>query len=636
MLINLVNMKKFITFALMTAFMVISCSKFDDSAIWDKLNNHESRIAYLEEVCKKMNIDILNLQTIVTALETNDYIVNASPLTTGDGYTFIFKSGKSVVIYNGKDGVDGTDGKDGIDGKDGVTPTIGVMKDIDGVYYWTINNEWLLVNGEKVKAAASDGKRGEDGKDGEDGRDGKDGVTPKFMIEDDCWFVSYDNGKTWENLGKSTEKENNSLFSDVSIDEHLVIVTLRSGTVITIPRNSTAGFTIEAKICANLIVFSGVVDSNSPDLEVGVIYSNKPDVKVYNSTKICTYQFAEDGSFNFIIRDITPNTTIYYRSYILMNGVYAYSDVKQLMTDGEPANSYIITKSGSYAFPTVKGNSTETVGDVATAEVLWESFGTTETPSVGDLIKSVQYRNGIIYYETANTYRKGNAVIAAKDSEGDILWSWHIWFTDHPSEYTLYNSAGVIMDRNMGAISASPGNIGALGLLYQWGRKDPFLGSSSTGGYVVTNSTISWPDVCNERKGMSYAIKNPTTEIKKWYESGALWSEKTKTINDPCPTGWKVANNDNYSKAGLSKSDLNSTKKGFAFYDGLMWFPLSASGSRTGQYGEYWTCTYSSYVNTSDVIYNNYKILRLYIGGTMSFTELAVYSKAAVRCVKNI
>ena len=63
------------------------------------------------------------------------------------------------------------------------------------------------------------------------------------------------------------------------------------------------------------------------------------------------------------------------------------------------------------------------------------------------------------------------------------------------------------MDRNMGAISASPGNIGALGLLYQWGRKDPFLGSSSTGGYVVTNSTISWPDVCNERKGMSYAIK---------------------------------------------------------------------------------------------------------------------------------
>ena len=95
-------MKKSITLLLMTIGIAISCSKFDDTAIWDKLNDHEARLAYLEEICEKMNTDIINLQTIVTALETNDYIVNASPLATGDGYTLIFKSGKSLLTLNAK------------------------------------------------------------------------------------------------------------------------------------------------------------------------------------------------------------------------------------------------------------------------------------------------------------------------------------------------------------------------------------------------------------------------------------------------------------------------------------------------------------------------------------------------------
>ncbi len=233
-------MKKFITFALMAVSAVISCSKFDDSAIWDKLNDHENRIAYLEEVCKKMNTDIVNLQTIVTTLETNDYIVNTSPLATGDGYTFIFKSGKSVVIYNGKDGKDGTDGKDGIDGKDGVTPIISVMKDVDGVYYWTVNGEWLLVNGQKVKASAADGKDGQNGTNGTNGTNGKDGITPKFKIEDEYWYISYDNGISWEKLGKATGNNgldginSDSIFSKVTQDEKYVYFHLMNGSMITL------------------------------------------------------------------------------------------------------------------------------------------------------------------------------------------------------------------------------------------------------------------------------------------------------------------------------------------------------------------------------------------------------------------
>ena len=142
-------MKKIISLVLCALVLAVSCKKFDDSKIWEELNKHEIRITLLEELCKKLNSDIITLQTIVTALETNDYIISAAPLVTGDGYTFLFKSGKSIVIYNGKDGSDG---------KDGVTPQIGVKQDEDGVYYWTINGEWLIVNGAKIKASASDGE----------------------------------------------------------------------------------------------------------------------------------------------------------------------------------------------------------------------------------------------------------------------------------------------------------------------------------------------------------------------------------------------------------------------------------------------------------------------------------------------
>ena len=186
-----------------------------------------------------------------------------------------------------------------------------------------------------------------------------------------------------------------------------------------------------------------------------------------------------------------------------------------------PANCYIVTKAGMYAFKAVKGNSSESVGSVASAEVLWESFGTHETPEVGDLVKDVSYKDGEITFTA--TDRKGNAVIAAKDVAGNILWSWHIWMTDQPKEQEYYNNAGTVMDRNLGAISATPGDVGALGLIYQWGRKDPFLGSSSISSNTTAKSTITWPSPVSSKSSsggnviingtIEYAIAHPTTFI---------------------------------------------------------------------------------------------------------------------------
>ena len=102
------------------------------------------------------------------------------------------------------------------------------------------------------------------------------------------------------------------------------------------------------------------------------------------------------------------------------------------LSSSESANCYIVSQGGRYKFKAVKGNSSESVRGVASAAILWESFGTSTTPRVGDLIKKVAYNNGYLYFEPADIFREGNAVIAAKDASGTILWSWHIWLTDQP------------------------------------------------------------------------------------------------------------------------------------------------------------------------------------------------------------
>ena len=270
----------------------------------------------------------------------------------------------------------------------------------------------------------------------------------------------------------------------------------------------------------------------------------------------------------------------------------------QVLSSPESANSYIVSEPGFYTLETVKGNSSESVGRVVSAAVLWESFGTSTTPRVGDLIKKVAYNNGYLYFQTADTFREGNAVIVASDAFGDILWSWHIWFTDKPQGQIYYNGAGTMMDRNLGATCAIPGDVGALGLFYQWGRKDPFLGSSSISDEVFAKSTISWPSAVpsSSRTGtISYTISNPTTFISHgtdWYYGSVgdrRWTESIydKSIYDPCPAGWRVPDGGEdgiWSKAcslnSLFNCPFSSSTLGYNFSRTLgsattIWYPIT-------------------------------------------------------------
>ena len=243
--------------------------------LWEAIDGLDSRVTKLEELCKEMNTNITSLQTIVDVLQSNDFITGVVEIKKDGeviGYTITFGKHDPITIYHGQDG------KDGADGKDGITPVIGVAQDTDGVYYWTLNGEWLLDdNGNKLPVSGKDGQNGsngsngqdgtdgkdgqdgEDGKDGVDGQDGKDGITPQLKIEDGYWYISYDNGATWTQLGKATGedgkdgadgkdgqngadgkdgKDGDSMFQSVTQDENYVYFTLADGTVIKIAKGS--------------------------------------------------------------------------------------------------------------------------------------------------------------------------------------------------------------------------------------------------------------------------------------------------------------------------------------------------------------------------------------------------------------
>ncbi|MBR6655266.1 MAG: leucine-rich repeat protein [Alistipes sp.] len=279
-------MKRFLLSVVLATTLALTSCQFDDSDIWGKLDeygqsikDHEQRISALEELCKQMNTNIEALQTLVNALEKRDYVTNVSEVRSNGeviGYTISFAYSDTITIYHGQDGKDGANGTDG---KDGYTPQIGVMKDTDGIYYWTLDGEWLLdAKGNKIKAVGTDGadgkdgqdgtngSDGQDGQDGTNGTDGKDGITPQLKIENDYWYVSYDNGATWVQLGKATGEDGkdgqdgndgadgsdgadgedgDSIFKSVTQDDEYVYFNLADGTMITLPKHDKENIQFE-------------------------------------------------------------------------------------------------------------------------------------------------------------------------------------------------------------------------------------------------------------------------------------------------------------------------------------------------------------------------------------------------------
>ena len=326
-------MKKLLAFAALFAVVALTSCKYDDDDLWNSVHGLENRVAKLEELCKQMNTNISSLQTIVTALQNNVYVTGTTPLMKDGkeiGYTITFSKGNPITIYHGKDGQDG---------EDGITPTISVKKDTDGVYYWTLNGEFIMVDGGKIQA------------EGKDGTNGTNGTTPQFKIENDYWFVSYDNGANWTQLGKATGEDGiggDSMFSgvDYKTSTDYVIFTLADGTQIKLP--TWSAFEALQRLCnetnTNLSALQTIVTalqnndyitSVDPLTENGKVVGYT--IKFAKSNPIVIYNGKDGADGNTPVIGVKKDTDGIY--YWTLDGEFIVVDGQKIKAQGTDGNN---------------------------------------------------------------------------------------------------------------------------------------------------------------------------------------------------------------------------------------------------------------------------------------------------------
>ena len=344
----------------------------------------------------------------------------------------VISDGSTATIKNGKNSED--------------APIIGVKKDTDGIYYWTLDGEWLTdEKGNKVKAQGTDGKDGVDGEDGNDGvdgedgvdgtngKDGKDGITPQLKIENGRWMLSMDNGKTWTDIGQATGADGkdgedgedgtdgedgvdgkdgtNGIFKSVREDDDNVYFTLEDDSVITIPKSDNSKFAI-----------------------------------AFDTTDIAILNGGESKTISYTITDATENTVV---KAIAQDGwkvkVNATSTDKGTITITAPnpiveSEILVFANDGSYRTVMVSLNCMQGQINIADNSIDATPAGGTQeiklttnldyTVEIPDNAKSwlslapetrAMREDTIVFEVTANEGIQRYATVALKDEQGNIL-----------------------------------------------------------------------------------------------------------------------------------------------------------------------------------------------------------------------
>ena len=265
-------MKKKLVMSLGLALSCLACSKYDDSALYDRLAKLEQRVGAIEEKVKVANEDIKTLKSLVSASTQGKTITEVKK--TDEGYDLIFSDKQVISIKHGRNGADGH------------SPKISVAQD-GGVYYWQLDGQWLLdtqrqkvrVSGETGPVgpqgpqgapgkdgavgpqgpqgipgtdgatstqgtpgpAGPQGPRGDKGETGPQGVAGQDGKTPKLRINAGKWEVSYDEQK-WEPVKVVSETNTVTgwdVFKKIEETATEVIITLKSGSTIKLNKQTS-------------------------------------------------------------------------------------------------------------------------------------------------------------------------------------------------------------------------------------------------------------------------------------------------------------------------------------------------------------------------------------------------------------
>ena len=344
--------------------------------------------------------------------------------------------------------------------------------------------------------------------------------------------------------------------------------------------------------------------------------------EAYNEGFTLTLEATNGVSFTQELGAVTVarNAVATYGETIVWEG--GLNDANDLSKFGF-SNCYMVHTAGDYSFKTRLIDNTP-INNIAKVDWLWVSAVAGQSGNA--LVSNISYDNGVVSF-TASDY-EGNALLAAFDEAGQIVWSWHIWMTDKPEVYDYQNngipqSGGetdgyYCMDRNLGATSATPEDgYETFGLYYQWGRKDPFIGDTAeertrdtqAGGWMnvvapfgnastltVCNTAYAQATWCVETAdatigSVAYATANPMTFLSadlsisagSWINPNTMGAEKNNILYDPDKSLWRP----------FQKSNYDPCPQGYVVPRKAMWVALDGANSVFTEY--------MGFMNTTDL-----------------------------------
>ena len=278
--------------------------------------------------------------------------------------------------------------------------------------------------------------------------------------------------------------------------------------------------------------------------------------------------------------------------------------------------------------------------EVSSAYIVWAD--------AADIVDNLQLEGSganafLKFCVSADKICNGNAVVAIKDTDGIVMWSWHLWFDREDALETIPVKSGHVIykfsRRNLGNVwkkwegssdrymritvsqDSPAGNINTvvlrqnkgsvsvvrecLNTYYQWGRKDAFPFTDSP----IVNATINgWVKNGGNNMSIRNGIQHPGT-FYPWgdsWTSNYLWltywsmENKTtgfnhnaviKTVYDPCPVDFHLPASYAFGMAsttGDSFGMINSDAPwnwGYDFKTGMsgeqtIYFPSSGARDR--------------------------------------------------------
>ena len=326
----------------------------------------------------------------------------------------------------------------------------------------------------------------------------------------------------------------------------------------------------------------------------------------------------------YFVSDETSNTyTKTLREATLRGNTTSPHNLSNQTDGGETventANCYIVSAPGYYRIPMVYGNgikgSNTNTASIDKGNTFVNSAGSqitnpyikdnSQTPNNAVLVwqdayhlidpKSVKINGNFIEFYIPQKYIcEGNAVLAARDNNDNILWSWHIWVTGednivNKTNVEITNRAGskynfmslplgfchadtrkyptrnihITITQNGGSnqtatatikqSSESSEYLGVNAPYYQYGRKDPFCPSDGTGNKNKTlyDSQISFTEFKSQSGAVTTdkAIQNPHIF---YYVKDSHWN----TVDSK--DFWDVGNSDNGLYDALTNKSVKS------------------------------------------------------------------------------